>query len=378
MNGVQTLPRLSGEVPQTITTLAAHGENAKLARYLVASGALRASDVPVQWSDPLSVCQLAMDRWVRRHVGPLRCLSPVLWLEALKTSEHFSKQSNNADRYDAVRLAWTTEATQWPVGAGLEGLERWLPGLGATALNTLSRRSNWIVPLFTPVAAEYWAEYVYWYGETDEGSALEESCGDDEDAKAAMRADMVTRAKLDTAYPAWALHPWKHRLSRAALRDALKTTLSAAHASGRHVPMAEVIGDLLRLDALKVNDDYQPDADGEFVGFAAVLSWREDDITVRIFDDGMNLATQAEYCDIAGEHEVSLADPDAMRAWLKSMRRRLKVMALVDRLIWRLAHPDWLDSAGNAPTGTSTNTLPEVPTQDRQSHQEADHALSEI
>lgn len=114
------------------------------------------------------------------------------------------------------------------------------------------------------------------------------------------------------------------------------------------------MADLLRLDRLKVPDDCRPDIDGEFIGFAAVLSWREDDLTVRIFDDGVNLASQSEYCDIAGERMVSLAAPEEMTAWLQGMRRRLRVMALVDRLIWRLAQADWLDATAQADASATT------------------------
>lgn len=362
MSCLHTLPRLHTAVPRVLVPPALRGENARLAKYLLQAcaqaGAIRATDVPRHRCDPLTVCREALDRWVRRYVGPLHCIEPRFWLEPLVAASNYipncasashggqnrgDKKAVEAVRYDTVRLAWSCEVGQWPVGAGLEGLERLLPGLGATALTILTQRSDWITPLFTPVVAEYWAGWLYWYGEDNEAAALEENCGDDEQAKDAMRADMVTRAKLDAAFPAWALHPSKHRIKSA--------TLKATDTTGWPGSSAQVVADLLRLDRLKVQDDCRPDIDGEFIGFAAVLSWHEDDLTVRIFDDGVNLASQAEYCDIAGERMVSMAAPEEMAAWLKGMRRRLRVMALVDRLIWRLAHADWLDATAHADTG---------------------------
>lgn len=361
MNTLLTLPRLDAAVPRVLVPPTLRGENARLARYLLQAGALRASDIPRRWTDPLAVCRAALDRWARRHIGPLRCLEPKLWLEPLVESPSYmstkhvggGKKAGEAVRYDTVRLAWCCEVGQWQVGSGLEGLEQLLPGLGATALNILSERSHWIAPVFTPVVAEYWAEWLYWYGEDNEAVALEENCGDDEQAKEAMRADMVTRAKLDAAFPVWALQPWKHRIQSAALK--------AVDTSGWPGSAAQVVADLLSLDRLKVQDDCRPDIDGEFIGFAAVLSWHEDDMTVRIFDDGVNLASQSEYCDIAGERMVSMAEPEEMAAWLKGMRRRMQVMALVDRLIWRLAQADWAnakDDATDSATDHSTNRTP--------------------
>lgn len=348
-----TLPRLSTSVPPVLVPTTQRGENAKLAQYLLQARALRATDIPRQWVDPLAVCSKALDRWTRRHIGPLRCIDLKIWLEPLTESPSYACatlrdggniQGGKAIRYDRVRLAWCSEVYQWPVGAGLEGLERLLPGLGATALNILSRRADLIVPLFTPVVAEYWASWLYWYGETNEEFALMESCGDDEEAKEAMRADMVTRAKLEAAFPAWALSPSTHRITSRALK--------AVDTTGWHSSAAEFVADLLRLDRLKVRDDCRPDVDGEFIGFSAVLSWREDDMTVRIFDDGVNSASEAEFCDIAGERFISLDAPQEMAEWLKSMRRRMRIIALVDRLIWRLAHADWLNTTEPAPAGT--------------------------
>lgn len=362
MSSLFTLPRLHATVPRVLVPPTLRAENARLARYLVQAaaqaGALRASDIPRRWTDPLPVCRAALDRWVRQHIGPLRCIEPRFWLEPVVEPQTYSaatlqctRDAGAALRYDSIRLAWCCEVRQWPVGAGLEGLERLLPGLGATALHILSQRSDWIAPLFTPVVAEYWAQWLYWYGDDDEEVALEENCGDDQQAKEAMHADMVTRAKLDSAFPAWALHPSQHRIASSQLRAT--DTIGWAGSAG------EVVADLLRLDRLKVQDDCRPDIDGEFIGFAAVLSWHEDDIAVRIFDDGVNLASQAEYCDIAGERMVSMTSPNDMTVWLKELKRRMRVIALVDRLIWRLTQADWLDTADHAlaqaPIGSPTH-----------------------
>lgn len=86
---------------------------------------------------------------------------------------------------------------------------------------------------------------------------------------------------------------------------------------------------------------FDPDADGEFVGFGAVLSWREGDVTTRIYDDLLNLAHQGEYCESMGEVRVPLDDPCAFAAWQLAMADRFEAIRRIDTLIHRLSAGDW-------------------------------------
>ena len=71
-----------------------------------------------------------------------------------------------------------------------------------------------------------------------------------------------------------------------------------------------------------------------------MLSWRNDDLTVRVYDDLVNAAHQSDFCDVMGDVFFDLHDPDAMRAWQRRMRRRFEAIRLIDGLIWRLAEAD--------------------------------------
>jgi PRTRC genetic system protein F len=219
---------------------------------------------------------------------------------------------------------------QWIVGDALEALERQQPGFGATVLDVLHSQSRFVYPLFTPDLACDAASYVYWCGEENEEVALDMECGDNEEERATMREEMVTRQKLDAAFPAWAVtFPRKPRLSRAAF-----TRL----AQDLPDPVArDIAADALALARLRIEDAFRPDVDGEYIGFGAVLSWREDDLTVRIYDDLLQLAHQSEFCDRMGELEIDLDAPQAMRAWQRDMRVRFKAIRLIDRLIDRLS-----------------------------------------
>jgi len=97
---------------------------------------------------------------------------------------------------------------------------------------------------------------------------------------------------------------------------------------------------LTKLARLKMKDDCRPEIDGEFIGFGAVLSWRADDLTVRVYDDLINMAHQWEFCDVMGDVFFDLNEPRAFAAWQRKMRSRFEAIRLIDALIWRLAEAD--------------------------------------
>ena len=173
---------------------------------------------------------------------------------------------------------------------------------------------------------------MYWYGEEDETFALDEACGDDEEARAVMLNEMVTKARLTEAFPAWSL-AWQP-----ATLDASR--LARVAEDNGDAFTRDVVALLTRLARLKIKDDCRPEIDGEFIGFGAVLSWRTDDLTVRVYDDLINAAHQAEFCDVMGEVFFDLREPRAMRAWQRKMRGRFEAISLIDKLIWRLSEAD--------------------------------------
>ncbi len=81
---------------------------------------------------------------------------------------------------------------------------------------------------------------------------------------------------------------------------------------------------------------YCVEEDGPFIGFGAVLCWREGDLAVQISDDYANLAWQSEYCDDIGKVVLSLDDPVAMRRWMRKVRPNLTAIGLLDRLLLHL------------------------------------------
>ena len=334
MNGAMTLPRLAASIPRTLVPAPLAQANAAVSRFLIEAGALREGDIPATWDDTLQVCERALDAWVKREVGPLHCLLPGFAMVAVSDSGgHPVARPGVPLRYSAVDLYWyETREHEWPIGLGIEALEGAYPGLGAVVLKVLSDQSRFVYPLFTPDLACDVATYVYWCGEENEEIALDMHCGEDEQARAAMREEMVTRETLEAAYPDWARR-WPNTGRRRGLAPGLRSAVRTL----KDPKAQQIVADALALSRLHVEDKFRPDIEGEYIGFGAVLSWSESDVTVRIYDDLLNMAHQAEFCDRIGELQIALDAPQSMGAWQKAMRTRFKAIGLIDRLIHQLS-----------------------------------------
>lgn len=328
------LPRFASDVPLHVVPGRIAAANATVARFLIQTGMIRDGDIPAAWDDALDVCRKALDAWVKRESGTLQCLSPSFALTAIendaKTSASTERQPAHSVIYQSMHLCWYESHTQqWPVGKQLEALQQLRPGLGQAVLAVLQHQSNRVYPLFTPEDACDQASYLYWFGEQDEEVMLDMDCGDDEAAREAMRTEMITRQMVNEAFPDWTL-ALSRKLSSAKGLQRLAVDLPDSH-------LADIAADALALARLRFDWQYQPEFDGDYVGWGAVLSWREDDLLVRIYDDMANMAYQAEHCELIGELEVNIDTPELMQGWQKVMRRRFKAIQLIDRLIYRLA-----------------------------------------
>jgi len=330
METIWTLPRIDPGVPREIVPRTVASANAGIAQFLIEAKAIRERDIPAQWRDALDVCGKALDAWLKREIGDLHCIAPSFVLRPVTDESNGSRVSQAKAAYSEVEIAWfQPEEQQWVVGSGLERLESVVPTLGATVLNVLDAQSRFAYPLFAPRDAHDIASMLYWYGEDDETMAVEEICGDDAAEQAEMREEMVTAKHFTEAFPAWALS-WKpEKLKQSDLRK-------IAHDCG-DAYAREVAALALALARLRFKDEFKPDIEGEFIGFGAVLSWRDDDLTVRVYDDLINMAHEGEFCDVMGEVRFALSAPAAMQAWQRAMRPRFKAMRLIDGLIWRLS-----------------------------------------
>lgn len=334
------LPRIGPQVPRSIAPVPLLAANAKVSRFLIAAEAFAEDDIPATWSDSLDACQQALDGWLKRQIGALHCLTPRFALHMLsrdgESCRYYRSQPPKHFDVGAVEASWCEYHEQeWPVGAGLEALSARLPGLGAVILHVLCRQSAFVYPLFTPDIACDVVTYLYWCGEDDEEAALDMNCGEDEKEREAMRAEMVTKSMLEASFPAWSRR-WPRGLELAQCARFLRRAVKCLRGPD-DLGAKAAAEDALALATLEIDDSFRPDVDGEFVGFGAVLSWRDGDVTTRIYDDLLELAHQGEYCELMGEVCVPLDDPAAFGAWQRVMASRFAAIRRIDALIHRLS-----------------------------------------
>jgi len=329
-------PVLSQGVPVTIMPAAGQRVAGMLARYLVRAGAVTWRVFPLPCDDPLTACSMAFSAWLHRHVGETACLSPVFVLAPVTAFDIEEidaaapgLRASDAEAVRGIHLRWCESSVhRWTVGPGFDALEAAVPGLGTTVLHIMDKKSAAAYPLFTPSVVLNEASNQYWLGELDETEVLEEECGDDEEAREAMRADMVRRADIEAAFPPWALRPCA-ALSRRQLRQ-----LAQEHADGFVRRAAQLAFALARTPT---HQRFAARREGLFTGFGAVLCWHDDDIAVRVSDDYAHYAWQSECFEEIGEVLLPAEVPQALRGWMRAMRPQLRAIGLIDQLLQHLA-----------------------------------------
>jgi PRTRC genetic system protein F len=321
------LPQLDPAIPFKVHSADATAANARVASLLLGAGVVREADVPRTWHDPLTICETALQRWLERHLGQLRCLSP--WFSLALTCDGAPCESIATGEPDGVCIRWgESEVLRWDIGLGMAFLENQASGLGAAILDVMDLAAGRLYPLFTPRTALDTASFLYWHGEDDESLALDEMCSTPEERES-MRAEMVTLEAMQEAFPPWALTP--PSLSSA---GALLARMALSDKGPEGVRRAAALA--AELAKLPARAEYRPDEEGLFIGFGAVLCWQPEDLAMRISDDLAQYAWQDEYVDHSGEVRFALDDPAQMRRWLRHMRPLLRGVAILDELIWML------------------------------------------
>ena len=327
------LPRLDPAIPEVIEPQASRRLQARLARGLLDGGVIDAHAIEAGRRSMLKVCEAALQAWLNQRLGELHCLE-LSFVLILRSTPETARSFMYAQPEPApeAEIRWFATCGLWPVGRALQALEQVHPGLGATALTAFDEHSG-VLPVFTPRDALEVCREFHWYGEEDESEALADCETDDERRELAQ--EMVTRAKLDAAFPKWAteFHTKRPKLEARQLRK-----LGRCAQASR---VRDVIDTLLKLQAVRVQPDFDAQEDGWFTGHAALLAWQEDDLSTRLYDDYCNYAAESESSDTIGLHPFDLDNCASLQKWGQAMKPHFVCIRLLDRLIELLSGADW-------------------------------------
>lgn len=325
------LPRLDNSIPLRLQPRASRQRGARLAQAVMDAGLVRDEHVPAHLDNGyLRVAEKALQAWLIENAAT-QCLR-LRFVMSIGPQEVVDTFGTVAERRDeGAVIEWYCSGKAFPVGPELERLERLHPRLGLTVLSTLEEAAWRTVPIYSPLMILEAASRVYWCGDDDEGEAIAMSCETEEEARD-MAASMVTRKLVDAAYPAWALR----RARRP--RDLGTRTLRRCLSTLKDRRAREVVEDVIALRETPLPKRDWTGREGDFVGFAGVLTWgKNDDLTFRVIDDYEQMAGESgEYFEDCGSVFLDSLQGDAVSAWIESMGPWFKAVRLIDGLLCKL------------------------------------------
>lgn len=215
------------------------------------------------------------------------------------------------------------------IGGAMQALEavRW--GLGQTVLAALCDALEMLPTVCTPRYTLGLAEYMYWYGESDEAYALQEAmamhdCKTPEELMTAT--DFFTRSQFFEGMPEWAALPrrvlTRNQITRAAnssplAREVVDAMTSIWNIACFYGPFADL---------------RSQDVGADMVDFGLVVRWAEDDVAARVIDDYGHHAADGDYIEGSSVTPLKIVGND-LADWLKQMEATALLAKAVEYLL---------------------------------------------
>lgn len=324
------IPELDPSIPYSLETARSRQLGTKLALGLLDAGIVRDA-APEMASDPIAASKVFLEQWVKRELQGLSTLALHFRL-LIRSTDGWGSRLSEAEQGEA-QVAWYSEVQPFVVGHALERLEAIHKGLGALVLTIIEKKCQHL-PVFTPTDVLSVVSDFQWYGHNDETAAIEENCSTEEEREA-MRAEMITRADLEAAYPKWATQ-WPTVRKTATVKVLERAAKAAVSPLVRRVA-----ANALALHRVTPIEQYRAQGEGWFIGYGAVLCWSEGDVSTRAFDDMANHAMEGEFVDWCGEADLDLRDADSIQSWIARMKPVFESVKLIDALITDLSGRNW-------------------------------------
>jgi PRTRC genetic system protein F len=243
---------------------------------------------------------------------------------------------NLLEKDDLSQVELLLGRTGYPAWIWLEerllAIEAQCAGLGETLLAELESAFSQVFFTPTPSAALGMAEMVYWWGESDENSVVNEyvSGGMSEEE---ARNEVVTKAELMGGLPAWVCKPTR------ALRRAQLVEIAR-----KRPELANVIYVIKTLSVVQKMSTKIFKSQGDhryFFGcYPALVRWNKNDCVLRVIDDHCQHEFEGGEGDQAyAAVTINLDTPDSLKSALAEIATGLNLMGRIEHCIRALNIP---------------------------------------
>ncbi len=302
-------------------------------------GLINANDWTDANGDATQIGMSALTRWVNHRTESLQCvganfqiLGSAAECDVAEVQSALAERRIDQSAMHAVFALSDTEIRIFLLEEKISRLESLHPGLGQAALAEISRAGWRSLPVFAPMEMLYQATMLYWQGENDESSLIEEMRLQGMTDAEIADEDIITRQYLQGDMPAFVLEP------KEVGATALRAYRTANDAWAREVVAA--IESLRRIRKTGLEFFPATGMDAEILSAGCVLRWNQSDHVVRVFDDLHNYWYQGDgYTDLFGVECVELT-ANSLRKFFKHMDRGFAFVRALDHLIALVTDPE--------------------------------------
>jgi len=325
------LPSLA-DLPGVYTIRSGESFSHPLALSLLHSGVITEADVRQRPKSELALAQAALSRRWEQITAGMNLFDWNLRIE--QAPEHGYPQYLEEHLWALIQTGGgPVTCAVICIGRAMEKLESVRAGLGQTVLATLYDAFRMLPTVCTPRYVLGVAEYLYWYGESDEDEAIKQALdmgGYDTVEELLASEDFFTRDKFFSEMPEWAAQP-RRTLTRRQIQLA----------AGRDPFVREIVD---AMDAVwNIVRFYGPFADvrsedvgADLIDFGLLVRWSEDDMVGRVLDDFLHHAQEGDYVIASSVTPLKIVGAD-MADWLKRMESTGMLAKAVERVLSLLA-----------------------------------------
>jgi PRTRC genetic system protein F len=178
------------------------------------------------------------------------------------------------------------------------------------------------------------AEYLYWYGESDEDEAIKQALdmgGYKTLDELLASEEFFTRAEFFSEMPEWAAHP-RRTLTRRQIQVA-----AGKDAFAREVVDAmDTVWNIVRFYG-PFADVRNEDVGADMIDFGLIVRWSEDDMVGRVLDDFLHHAAEGDNVIASSVTPLKIVGND-IAEWLKNMESTGMLAKAVERVLSVLDH----------------------------------------